>query len=259
MLFKKYLLKYQFCGIIFRKEVILIKEEKVTKRKMRILSGALVMCAFGMTGANAVPSVRMLGNNSARIGTNATAVKSENTTSTQRLGTIRSKTVSTGTPVTVNKVITSSNAANSGDEARLSLGKYIHSTGVSSGTIKPVTTTPGVSSSDITSLADRVSDLEKSKQDKLTVDTGLVLENNVISLDDSVFGLQEQIDDLQDQLDAKLSADDLDETVYDVVEEQIGEDLDTVYDAATGERKYVAIVDEFTDKDFELIQKQGEN
>ena len=118
----------------------LAREGKMTKHNMRFLSSVLVLCVFGIASVDAAPSVRMLGTNSARIGTNATVVKSNNNTntSTQRLGTIRSKAVNTGVPVTINKIATPTIAASDSDsDARLSLGKYIHSTGVAAGTIKP--------------------------------------------------------------------------------------------------------------------------
>lgn len=160
----------------------------MNKQNVIFLSGVLAMCVLGTTGANAVPSVRMLGTNSAKIGTNATVVKSDNNTntSTQRLGTIRSKAVSAGAPVTVNKLTTQSVKADSNADSRLSLGKYIHSTGVSAGTIKPATTISSnaeVSSDEFNNLADQVRDLKASKQDVISVGDGLVLsQDNKISL-----------------------------------------------------------------------------
>ncbi len=134
---------------------------------MRILSSVLVLCVFGITGANAAPSVRMLGSSAARVGTNTTVVKSDNNSnanaSAARLGTIRSKAASLSAPITTKKVTTPTTAAGSASNARLSLGKYIHSTGVSAGTIKTDTnSTPGVASSDFVALSDQVKDLESS-------------------------------------------------------------------------------------------------
>ena len=168
-------------------------------KNINFLSSVLVLCVFGITGANAAPSVRMLGANSTKVGTNASVVKSDNktSTSTQRLGTIRSKAVSAGTPVNVNKVVTPSTATSSDSEARLSLGKYIHSTGVSAGTIKPGATTGStaeVSSSDFVALSDQVRNLKDTKQDAISAGDGLVLDENTISLDSSA--VQAQVEDV---------------------------------------------------------------
>ena len=166
---------------------------------MRILSSVLVMCVFGITSAGAAPSVKMLGTNTARIGTNANVVKSNTNAgaSTQRLGSIRPKTVNAGTPVTVNKVISANNTADSASDARLSLGKYIHSTGVSAGTIKPAsstsTSTAGVAADAFDALVERVETLENGKQDAITPGQGLVLDGSTISLDPAV--LQTQVEE----------------------------------------------------------------
>ena len=153
----------------------------MTKYNSRFLSSVLVMGIFGITNtvANAAPSVRMLGTNSARIGTNATVVKSESDTAapTQRLGTIRSKTVNSVAPVTVNKVATPSVAADSDANSRLSLGKYIHSAGLSTGPINA-----GVASGDFVALSDQVRDLKDSKQDVISVGDGLEKSGATISL-----------------------------------------------------------------------------
>ena len=240
----------------------LAREGKMTKHNMRFLSSVLVLCVFGIASVDAAPSVRMLGTNSARIGQNATVVKSNNNTntSTQRLGTIRSKAVNTGTPATINKISTPTVASGSDSDARLSLGKYIHSTGVAAGTIKPATAAnAGVTAADLAGLSDQVSDLENSKQNKLIVEegSGLVLDSDVLSVDESILDLADQVAALQSQIEEKVSADDLSSAVSSAIEAQGG--LNTIYDAVTGERKTVTIVDEFTDEDLEFIQKQGED
>ena len=175
------------------------REEFMNKTNIRFLSSVLVMSVFGITGGYAAPSVKMLGTNTARIGTNAAVVRTDNanTTSTQRLGAVRAKGVVSGTPVTVNKVSSKVNTSDSGSDARLSLGKYIHTTGVASGTIKPVSTSGiDTASSEFIALADRVTTLE---EDKISMDPkffgeGLVVdtEKNKISIDPTI--LQAQVE-----------------------------------------------------------------
>ena len=160
----------------------------MNKFNIRFLSSVLVMSVLGMCSVSAAPSVKMLGTNTARVGTNTSVVRTNNTSTptTQRLGSIRSTNLTSGTPLTINKVPTKANAVNSAEESRLSLGKYIHSTGVSAGTIKPTTgsaSTAGISSGDFTNLADRVQNLENGKQDAISVGDGLIKTGNTISLD----------------------------------------------------------------------------
>ncbi|MBR5354863.1 MAG: hypothetical protein IK122_01930 [Alphaproteobacteria bacterium] len=169
------------------------------KSNIRFLSSVLVMSVFGMASVSAAPSVKMLGSNTARVGSNTSVVKTNNTAAptTQRLGSIRPTNVGSGMPVTVTKVPSKVNTVNtvsttdSGDAARLSLGKYIHSTGVSAGTIKPSTgssSNAGVSSSDFVNLVDRVQNLENGKQDTIAAGDGLVKSGNTISLDPVTLG-----------------------------------------------------------------------
>ena len=174
------------------------------KSNIRFLSSVLVMSVFSMASVSAAPSVKMLGSNTARVGSNTSVVKTNNTATptTQRLGSIRPTNVGSGVPVTVTKVPSKVNTVNtvsttdSGDAARLSLGKYIHSTGVSAGTIKPSTgssSNAGVSSSDFVNLVDRVQNLETGKQDAITAGDGLVKDGNTISLDSAT--LQDMVED----------------------------------------------------------------
>jgi hypothetical protein len=130
-------------------------------------------------------------------------------------------------PATVNKV----NIKNI-DDTRLSVGKYIHNQGVTSGLIKPISSTvdPSVSSDEFIDLKDKVVLLESQIADKqplLTAGDGIVIENDVIGLSEDIKNLPTEFSALQLKVD---------ETVY---------DNDTIYDAATGERKYVSIVDIF--------------
>ena len=225
--------------------------KEVMNKNIRFLSSVLVLGLFGIAGADAAPSVKMLGTNSARVGNNATVVRSakpsNTTSSTQRLGSIRAKTTNTAAPVTINKVATATGSLNSvgADESRLSLGKYIHSSGVASGNIKPVTM-----SSEFVTLSDRVSDLEAvvdTKQAELSVSgEGLVLENNTISLDSTMAALPGRVSDLENDLSTNYYTKD---EISDVLDDQIGSDINTVYNVATGTRTYVSIVDDFDEEE----------
>ena len=228
----------------------------MNKSSVRFLSSVLVMSVFGITSVCAAPSVKMLGTNTARVGTNAAVVRTDtaNTASTQRLGSIRPKSVTSGAPVTVNKVVTKTNNVDSDSEARLSLGKYIHSTGVASGSIKPAAASAGtgVTSNDFVNLLDRVSNLEtsvESKQSALTPGNGVVLENGVISLDPTV--LQQSV---ETNVAATLADDYYTAEDIDTILEQHGVTSETVYTSVTNEEnKYNAIdiADEF-DEEFDF-------
>ena len=230
----------------------------MNKSNIRFLSSVLVMSALGITSVCAAPSVKMLGANTARVGANTAVVKSNNvnTSSTQRLGSIRPKTISSGVPVTVNKVVSkTNNDADTDSEARLSLGKYIHSTGVASGTIKPTSAAVGVTSNDFVSLVDRVSNLEtsvESKQAALSVGEGLVLQDNVISLDtaalpEQVAGIQEQVNNIEDNY---YTADEVD-----AILEEHGVISGPTYTSVTNEENTynaIDIADEF-DEEFDFV------
>jgi len=230
------------------------------KPNIRFLSSVLVMSVFGMSSVSAAPSVKMLGTNTARVGTNATVVKSSNNTSsvpTQRLGTIRNLNTTTnqvgGTPLTINKVPSKVNTVDSGEEARLSLGKYIHSTGLSTGAIKPSTgstSNAGVSSSDFVNLVDRVQNLESGKQDTITAGDGLVKDGNTISLDSAT--LQDQVaDSVSDILgDDYYTADEIDDML-----DGIGGGSSTYPSTTQQGVNYdsISVVDEF-DENFDFTE-----
>ena len=214
----------------------------MNKSGMRFLSSVLVMFFCGTAGVSAAPSVKMLGSNTARVGTNAAVVKADtNTAATQRLGSIRPKTVTTVAPVSVNKVVTKTSTEGSANDARLSLGKYIHSTGSAAGTIKPTTTAaPSASSSEFTALADRVYTLEgnvetlgtsvQSKQAVLSPGDGVTLENNTIAVDENISGLPNRMDELETRISGYV------DEIDDLLEEH----------GITGAPAYKSITDEQT-------------
>ena len=217
------------------------------KNNMRFLSSLLVMAIFGVGVADAAPSVRMLGTSAARVGNNATVVRANPNTdassnNTQRLGTIR-KVGTTATPVTVKKVANSTAAgANDADAARLSLGKYIHSTGVASGRITPVSTTPSAASQDFLSLVDRVNSLEGevgNKQSMLIAGDGIDLTNNTVSVGENIAVLPNRMDDLADAVEEKISMSDLNTALTDYytageIDDMIETAGGTVYSGGNG-------------------------
>ena len=215
----------------------------MTKHNIKFLSSVLAMSVFGITSAGAAPSVRMLGTNSAPVGTNVTVVKSDgnaNISTQQRLGSIRSKAVNAGSAASVNKIAPSAVATDSDSDARLSLGKYIHSTGVSAGSIKPATNNAGssaeISSGDFVTLSDKVENLKNTKQDVITVGDGLAMnENNELSLDSSA--IQAQVEESVNTAIASVSSDVAtlmgDESVEGSIANQIKTAVDAV-DTGTG-------------------------
>ena len=240
---------------------------------MRFLSSVFVLTVFGVTGAFAAPSVKMLGTNTARIGTNTAVVKSNpgagvsNSSQQQRLSSVRAKTMTSAAPVS----ITSTNANTNGD-ARIGLGnaslnKYLRSAPINTAAPQqnpsqaPVR--PGVSDQDFTNLTDRVQDLEagiENKQDALSAGTGLVLEDNTMYLSDDIAQLPSQLDDMQDEIDTKVTQAQVNTTlnnslgnyytkyeVQNILNDITGSDVKTIYDYATGERKYVTVVDTFNE------------
>ena len=239
----------------------------MNKINIGFLSSFLVVCTFGVTGAFAAPSVRMLGTNTARVGSGATVVKAPTTSAqptTQRLGTIRPKNIGTVAPVTVNKVVSPTVSATSGDESRLSLGKYIHAAGVASGTISQpgMGAVPGTTSSDFVNLVDRVSNLEtsvESKQPALSAGTGLSLDNNTIVLDEDIASLPNQVNEMQDEIDTKISKAEVADNYYtkeqvtNVIRETVDSGVNVVYTSEDGVRTYdnVVIADQF-DEDFDF-------
>ena len=207
------------------------------KSNMRFLSSVFIMIFAGNAAVLAAPSVRMLGSSAARVGNNATVVRANpnadaSSNNTQRLGTIR-KVGTIATPVTVKKVANTENAGmTDADAARLSLGKYIHSTGVASGRITPVSTTPSAASQDFLSLVDRVNSLEGevgNKQSMLIAGDGIDLTNNTVSVGENIAGLPNRMDDLADAVEEKISMSDLNTALTDYY--TAGEIDDMIQDA----------------------------
>lgn len=120
------------------------------------LSAVVVLGVSFACPSMAVPSVKKLGANTSSVTPVKTTNSSTKSSATSRIGSLRNNKLSTMKPATVTKTIKTGNA-----DERLSVGKYIHTTGVTSGVIKPVVSTEsaGVSSNDIVSLSDRISDL----------------------------------------------------------------------------------------------------
>jgi hypothetical protein len=191
---------------------------------------ALCMPCFVAIDAVAVPTIKRLGVSNANVTVNGTVdtnAKKTDFSNKQRTTLVRPNSTLNLKPATVNKV----NIKNI-DDTRLSVGKYIHNQGVTSGLIKPISSTvdPSVSSDEFIDLKDKVVLLESQIADKqplLTAGDGIVIENDVIGLSEDIKNLPTEFSALQLKVD---------ETVY---------DNDTIYDAATGERKYVSIVDIF--------------
>ena len=182
---------------------------------MRFLSSVFVLCVFGVADAHAVPSVKMLGSNAARVGVNTTVVKPSTTnvsnTNPQRLGGVR-----------IQQALPTASSL-SGDTSRLGLGKYVTTPVVSTGNVGvgikkiPVPSKPNpvpseTTEADLSGLVERVIKLENGmelKQDIVSVGDGLIFEENLIELDDTMADLPYQVDDLSDIVNTKASEEDL--------------------------------------------------
>lgn len=199
------------------------------KSNQRFLSGLVVLCTFCITNAFAVPSVKMLGTNTARVGVNSSTVKQDaptkvNTVSTpQRLGSIRAQNATTGT--LSNRV---SGASVSSDSNRLGfkIGPYMQvGTSVSNPAKAPAIqpAQPVVQkelnagdwiliADDTVSLdpevTDRIVELEDTmpkKQNKLRVGEGLILEDDELTLVPTIAQIPDQLTTLQETINNKVS------------------------------------------------------
>lgn len=138
---------------------------------MRIFMVPVVLSSLGAVDVNAAPSVKRLGvNNSDSL---KTTTLSSKTSSGVRSGSIRSNKMPSVKKGDVKKTVSTDVSRPADSDQRLSVGKYLHTTGVNSGVIKPVVSveTVAAASNDIVSLSDKISDLKTvvdKKQDVLT-------------------------------------------------------------------------------------------
>ena len=214
---------------------------------------AVILCLGVVPEVLGAPAVKLLGQkNVANVASGAQ--RSGNVATQNRKSSVQSAKLNVK-PASINKA-TTVKAPDSKDE-RLSVGKYIHTTGVTSGVIKPVGTSSSssVSSSDWLSLSDKVQQIEtdmESKQDRLSTGDGLILEDNVISVMGTINELPERVNTLQGQMENKVDNSMLSNyytknEISGVINAYVLEGNDTVYDAETGERIYVTFIDVFDD------------
>lgn len=158
----------------------------------------LIVCALStltlVSGANAAPAVKVLGQKNlsgvSAATSNirakaATPSAASNATMGSRIGSVRnvgSSVRPVGIQKTGAKLSTSKSVST---PERLSIGKYIHGQGVTSGAIKPVGSGAVTASSDFISLSDRVSDMENEKQDRLTPGKGITISDEKNSKGDT--------------------------------------------------------------------------
>lgn len=147
----------------------------------------LIVCALStlafIAGAGAAPAVKVLGQKNLSGGAATSNIRAKtakpsaisNSTQSPRIGSVRS-VGSSVRPIGIQKPganLTTSKSVSTPE--RLSIGKYLHGQGVTSGAIKTVGGGAATSSSDFISLSDRVADLENEKQDKLTAGNGITI------------------------------------------------------------------------------------
>ena len=235
-------------------DIISIKVKDISMLNHKYAFAVIFGMCLVVSNAVAAPTVKRLGAQSS-YSSNTTVLPSKATgnSNVSRAASVRSN-VNTGKTATITKV-KPQNDSNNATTSRLTVGKYIHNKGVASGLIRPNGSgTPSGQSDEITNLTDRVIQLEnkvETKQEQLYAGDGIIIENNTISVDPSVQELPGRIADIEDELDEKVDIDNLSNNYYtksevdDAIEDQVIQANDTVYDAATGERTYVSIVDTF--------------
>ena len=206
--------------------------------------------AFGLcliaSNAVAAPTVKKLGGGTSFGNTNAVSTKATDGQNLSRASSIRSVSANVK-PATITKKV-SDKENNNVITSRLTVGKYLHNKGVASGIIKPNASYAESQSNEIVNLTDRVVQLENQmdgKQQVLSAGDGIVIENNVISVDTAVNTLPDKVETITEQLDENYYTK---SEVKQLIETQEITGTDTIYDSETGERIYVSIVDNFDKK-----------
>ena len=101
----------------------------MNKISMRFLSGVLMLCFCGISAAHAAPTVKRLGSNTAKIGSNANVVtaptpsKSSSSSTPQRLGSIRG--IGTTASVPTNRVSGSLSSSKDSNRLGVKVGPYV--------------------------------------------------------------------------------------------------------------------------------------
>lgn len=143
---------------------------KMNKLYADFLLVASVVCLFFVPDAFSASSVKRLGGGGTYVGTNQamSAKNAENSTSTgSRVSSVRANRsggVGKGASVKSGKATSASNTS------RLSVGKYLHNTGLNTGRIKSVSTANSVNPMEVNDLTARVDNLETQMQNKLDTD-----------------------------------------------------------------------------------------
>lgn len=227
-----------FCDTLNTK----VENFEMSKRSRLFVVAVLIAIVYS---ANAAPSVKVLGTKKSENSNNGAALKLDSQTLNKsvpgaRLGSVKVSNLQKAKPVTMNKSVAS--GKNTIGDNRLSIGKYIHSVGVQSNVIKPVTqSAPAASSDDFLNLQDRVQRVETElsmKQNALQAGDGVVIEDGVIGLSQDVDGLVSDVTSLQEQMGNVYTKSEITNLLD---SHGVGEG-NTVYDANRGERKYVTFL-----------------
>lgn len=251
-----------------------------------LFSTVCALCMAGFTSsAMAVPTVKKLGATATTSGNRVTTgvaatPRAANTLNTSKTSNnLRTPSVRLGAaaakPVTVSKVGTANQTNSAADNSRLTIGKYIHTSGVNSGYIKPVGTASELKaqSDEIVNLIDRVEDLENNKQDNLVAGEGVeIAGNNEISIIDDITGLPDRVDTIEQTLQ-NLNEDKVDvatasEMYYTKGDTYTKDEVNTIVNNvvnnpviqdAGGNAISVILVDEFTNDDLNIVLGLGNN
>ena len=101
----------------------------MNKINMRFLTGVLALCFCSVSVAHAAPTVKRLGSNTAKIGSNASVVtaptpsKSSSSSAPQRLGSIRG--IGTAGTSSTNRVSGSISSSKAADRLGVKIGPYV--------------------------------------------------------------------------------------------------------------------------------------
>lgn len=154
----------------------------MNKKHIRFSLITCALCLGFLSDAVAAPSVKRLGGTNTYTGTSgAVSAKSGNITKTNsgsRLSSVRTNRLSNTKNTTSVKTTTSGAVANT---SRLSVGKYLHSAGVDTGKIKPISSGSSVTPSELDAYAKKDEVYTKDEIDAKDYLTQTDVENTYVT------------------------------------------------------------------------------
>lgn len=238
-----------------------------------LLGMLLVTLEFGAFDAFSAPAVKLLGKkNVSNSASNISTVRAASPKQGVKIGSVRNTGVSVK-PVSVNKIgnvgttLDKTKTSSISSPQRLSVGKYIHTSGVNSGLIRPVSevSAAAATAGDISVLTERVSDAEKTietKQDKLTAGNGITIsDDNVISVSKELADTLEDKVDLDNLVERYYTRDDVytKEEINNLIQPIVNNNTNIHYsDTTTPSPDDIVIVDTFVPFGALLDKEEGD-